>query len=59
MLSPYNLVPGTSVFVKVSAQNVMGVSALSTAGNGAILKLSVVPDAPTLLTRDDEFTWAG
>jgi hypothetical protein len=59
MQSPYNLSPGTSVFVKVSSINVMGESPLSTAGNGAILKLSVTPDAPIELARNDLFTWAG
>lgn len=59
MQTPYSLSPGTSVFVKVSSINVMGESALSTAGNGAILKLSVVPDAPIALARNDEYTWSG
>jgi hypothetical protein len=59
MQAPYSLTPGTSVFVKVSSINVMGESSLSTSGNGAILKLSVVPDAPIELARNDEFTWAG
>lgn len=59
MGAPYFLVPGTSVFVKVQAHNVMGSALMSTPGNGAILKLSVVPDAPVNLARNDEFTWAG
>lgn len=59
MAAPFNLQRGTSVFAKVLARNVMGQSAYSTAGNGAILKLSVVPDAPVNLLRNDEFTLSG
>lgn len=59
MLEPYNLAPGTSVFAHVKAMNVMGESEYSTAGNGAVLKLSVVPDAPTNVARDDAFTLGG
>jgi hypothetical protein len=59
MESPYALTPGTSVFAKVMARNVMGESAISTQGNGAILKLSVTPDAPINLARDDLNTLSG
>ena len=37
----------------------MGESPQSTGGNGAVLKLSVVPDAPKNLARDNANTWAG
>jgi len=37
----------------------MGASQPSTEGNGAILKLSLAPDAPISLARDDINTWAG
>lgn len=37
----------------------MGESAQSTGGNGAVLKLSVVPDAPVSLARDSDNTWEG
>jgi len=52
-------VPGTSVFAKVTAFNAMGSSAISTEGNGAILKLSVTPDPPVNLARDNLNTFAG
>jgi hypothetical protein len=57
--NPYLLPTGTSIFAKVLAKNVMGSSEYSTPGNGAILKLSVVPDAPINLARNDEFTLSG
>jgi hypothetical protein len=47
------------VFAKVIAKNVMGTSSISAPGNGAILKLSVPPDAPVSLARDDLNTFAG
>ena len=59
MLAPWNLTAGTSIFAKVIAINVMGESPQSTGGNGAVLKLSVVPDAPKNLARDNANTWAG
>ena len=59
MLDPWNLTPGTSIFAKIIAINIMGDSPESTGGNGAVLKLSVVPDQPINLARDDENTWAG
>jgi hypothetical protein len=37
----------------------MGSSSFSKSGNGAVIKLSVVPDAPNALTRDNINTWAG
>lgn len=45
---PYNLVAGASVFAKVIAYNSIGDSSESPVGNGALIKLSTVPDAPLL-----------
>jgi hypothetical protein len=59
MLAPYRLTPGISVFAKIIAFNDMGDSELSAGGNGAVLKLSVVPDAPVSLNRDNDNTWEG
>lgn len=59
MQAPYELTPDISVFAKVIAKNVMGTSQVSSPGNGAILKLSVEPDPPINLTRDDLNTFAG
>jgi hypothetical protein len=59
MLAPYRLTTGTSVFAKIVAINEMGESLPSEGGNGAVLKLSVVPDAPVSLARDNENTWEG
>lgn len=59
MASPYNLEPDTSVFAKVYAINLMGISQVSAPGNGAILKLSVTPDSPVNLARDDLNTFSG
>ena len=44
--TPFNLVKGNSVQVKIMAVNAYGNSFLSTAGNGALIQL--VPDAPVL-----------
>jgi hypothetical protein len=57
--SPWSLSTGTSVFAKIIAINAMGESSYSTGGNGAVIKLSVVPDAPISLARDDANTWEG
>jgi hypothetical protein len=59
MSSPWSLTNGTSVFANIVAINALGESTVSTQGNGAILKLSVVPDAPINLARDNANTWAG
>lgn len=58
-LAPWRLTTGTSVFAKIIAINAMGESDRSTGGNGAVMKLSVVPDAPINLARDDDNTWEG
>ena len=57
--SPFDLTVGTSVFATIKSLNAMGESGFSTAGNCAILKLSVPPDAPVNLKRVDEFTLSG
>lgn len=59
LMQAYGLTPGTSVFAKITAVNAMGTSSISTQGNGATLKLSVTPDAPVNLARDELNTWAG
>lgn len=48
MAAPFNLQAGQSVYAKVVAFNAIGSSIESAVGNGAILKLSWVPDAPVL-----------
>lgn len=45
---PYNLPSGASVLAKVIAYNSIGDSLESAVGDGAILVLSLVPDAPIL-----------
>ena len=45
--APYNLLQGDSVWVKVISINTYGESALSEAGNNAVIQL--VPDAPVNL----------
>jgi hypothetical protein len=57
--SPWSLPVGTSVFAKIVAINAMGSSLTSSEGNGAVLVLSVVPDAPINLARDNANTLAG
>ena len=42
--SPFSQPWGSSIYVKVAASNLYGMSAYSTAGNGAIIL--TVPDAP-------------
>ena len=51
--APWLLPIGNSVFAKIVAVNSMGSSLTSSAGNGAVLGLSVVPDAPINLARDN------
>jgi len=63
---PYELIVGDSISAKVTAYNVLGDSPESTEGNGAVLFISVEPDAPISLARDYAntdatkitFTWA-
>ena len=53
---PLNLGIGASVFAKVIAYNVIGNSIQSLAGNGAIVKFTVLPDAPLNLARNNLLT---
>jgi hypothetical protein len=55
-VSPFVLTSGTSIFAKIGAINEIGESDLSTAGNGATLVISTVPDAPFGLSRDQVTT---
>ena len=48
MAAPFNLITGSNVLVTVVATNTIGTSAQSPVGSGAIIKLSFVPNAPTL-----------
>ena len=48
MAAPYNLAIGASVFAKIVAYNSIGDSFESAVGNGALIALSGVPDAPIL-----------
>jgi len=48
MAAPYSLSIGASVLAKVVAFNLIGDSLESGVGMGAIIKLSYVPDSPTL-----------
>lgn len=52
--SPFNLIEGDHVYVKIIASNVYGDSWYSTVGNGA--SIWVVPDAPLFLTNNVEIT---
>jgi len=55
MAAPYNLAAGASVYAKVLAYNSIGSSIESAVGNGAVVKLSSIPDAP-ILTQDKSAT---
>ncbi len=63
LAAPYNLPWGSSIYVKVTAINVVGSSIASNAGNGAVILTS--PDPPknladdALVTNKDTigFTW--
>jgi hypothetical protein len=55
MAAPYNLAAGASIYAKVVAYNSIGDSTESAVGNGAVVKLSLVPDAP-VLTQDKSAT---
>jgi len=46
MASPFNLIVGDSVYASVVAINGIGSSPSSPAGNGAVIAISTVPDAP-------------
>ena len=51
--TPYMISIGSSVQVKVAALNVVGTSPYSQVGNGAVITMSFVPDAPINLARDE------
>ncbi len=61
--SPYSLVKGDSIYVKIVSVNAYGDSVYSIAGNGAVIQS--VPDSPVSLTNDPttttdtiiKFTW--
>jgi hypothetical protein len=66
MAAPYNLLTGSSVFASVVAYNAVGMSQNSDVGNGAVILVSTVPDAPLNLQRNPlvspsknsiSFTW--
>jgi len=52
LASPFNLLVGDSVYASVIAINDIGPSPQSAVGNGAIIAISTVPDAPKNLIRD-------
>ena len=52
MASPFNLLVGDSVYASVIAINDIGSSPQSAVGNGAIIAISTIPDAPKNLIRD-------
>lgn len=54
--SPYNLILGQPVNIKVSATNLYGTSSLSATGSGAVIQL--VPSAPVSLTNNATATSA-
>jgi hypothetical protein len=53
LAAPFSLVTGESIYVKVLATNEIGSSPYSLIGNGGVTFLSVVPDAPITLARDE------
>jgi hypothetical protein len=56
LASPFNLQLGDSVSAKVVNYNAVGDSLESSVGNGAVMFISVVPDAPITLTKVEEST---
>jgi len=56
IVAPYHLAWGTSVYAKVAAFNMIGVSLVSDEGNGAVIL--TVPDAPTALVNEPSLTSA-
>ena len=53
MASPFNLQIGSSILVSIVSYNQVGDSPYSDVGSGAIIQLSLVPDAPLNLTRSN------
>ena len=56
IVAPYHLPWGSSIYVKVTARNIIGDSLQSTEGNGAIIL--TIPDAPTGLANVPTITAA-
>lgn len=56
MAPPFNLGLGASVYASVICMNGVGNSPQSSVGNGAIIEVSVVPDAPISLVRNPTVT---
>jgi hypothetical protein len=52
MASPFSLVSGSSIYASVVAYNNVGDSPNSDVGNGALIVVSAVPDAPINLLRN-------
>ena len=52
VLNPFKLITGQSVFAKIIATNSMGSSIESIVGNGAMISLRYIPDAPLNICRD-------
>jgi hypothetical protein len=52
MASPFSLVTGSSIYASVVAYNNVGDSPNSDVGNGALIIVSTIPDAPTNLLRN-------
>lgn len=53
LAAPFSLATGAGIYVKVLAINEVGSSPYSLIGNGGIAFLSVVPDAPISVARDE------
>jgi hypothetical protein len=56
LAAPFNKNIGTSIYAKVVAYNIVGQSIASSVGNGAVMFISTVPDAPVNLARDEATT---
>ena len=49
---PFNLQTGSSIYASIIAFNAVGDSPVSDVGNGAIVAVSTVPDAPRYIARN-------
>jgi hypothetical protein len=56
MMAPFNLGLGAIVQAKVTANNVIGDSLTSVSGSGAVVAITVNPDPPVSLLRDNLLT---
>lgn len=56
LLPPYNMVDGTPVNVKITATNILGESAESDIGGGAVIFIPLIPDAPVNLINNGDLT---